>query len=495
MAATTNRFVYTPLDATKKQIRVVQVQLYNKKTGVVSCKLKTIDLIDNAYSALSYTWGEPEPTHAILLNGCHFEVRQNLYDFLVRACRPKISEWLFIDAIGINQEDVEERGKLVRMMGEVYKLAERVLIFPGRVHRGTDLCNLLLRYTLATRRALMRHRLMHNYSLYSLFLLVSSKSAECLVQVFCATYWQRLWVVQELVVAKAVTIVLRKTKMEWSTWSFVNENLKDTHPPRYNDFEELLNAVNVTALREDYSYSISRRHPLDIGGIVIATWECRCTEANDRIFALIGMLPTTFESLPVDYKRPWESVAVDFIERVLKESTLSTRDVIFSYIRYLNVLPELLCQSCYERQARAVAGSDATSCSTRWSGKDVGDSDTSMQRHSFWLFCPPFKTEDACHASHSRRQDPEHTEQALAPSSIALQASSEGKRREKFGKLYGLRSIPCFRCDEVLIQDALRACQVTKRVLDDVLMLEEDLSSESKTPEQHFGGVTFPGIR
>jgi hypothetical protein len=154
-------------------------------TGLkLSLELQTFSL-DQAprYWTLSYTWGPPrcgpnndEPDAVaqanidIECNGARMEVGENLHDFLqtVRdrglfvssnsvpsalsgttrvhpepysnSSPPEESvDWseghrayLWVDALCINQEDLSERASQVRMMGDIYKLSGRVLVWLGR---------------------------------------------------------------------------------------------------------------------------------------------------------------------------------------------------------------------------------------------------------------------------------------------------------------------------------------------------------------------------
>ena len=100
-------YTYTPLDRREKRaIRLLRVEP-DSDQGYISCKIRE-GTTDSTYSALSYTWGsDKESQETILLNGKPFRVRQNLYAFLRHARKHLADNPLWIDAICINQEDVE----------------------------------------------------------------------------------------------------------------------------------------------------------------------------------------------------------------------------------------------------------------------------------------------------------------------------------------------------------------------------------------------------
>lgn len=86
------------------------------------------------FDALSYAWGRGTPgsRRAILLNETHsLQMTDNLFAALRRLRRRFASRQLWIDAICINQDDLEERNHQVSMMDQVYLSAQHVCIWLG----------------------------------------------------------------------------------------------------------------------------------------------------------------------------------------------------------------------------------------------------------------------------------------------------------------------------------------------------------------------------
>lgn len=107
------------------------------QTAQLRGTLRTVSLdAQPSYEALSYTWGEslarPEPT--ILLNDeCELQLTDNLHAAL-RRLRPRFwTRDLWIDALCIDQTDLEERSRQVSIMGAVYRSAWRVCVWSGDV--------------------------------------------------------------------------------------------------------------------------------------------------------------------------------------------------------------------------------------------------------------------------------------------------------------------------------------------------------------------------
>jgi Heterokaryon incompatibility protein (HET) len=98
------------------------------------------------YLALSYVWGNVNDTRPVQLNSVTFEITVNLLDALqhIREEWPLFEEdigrqyragpvevWLWIDAICINQRDLDEKARQIPRMGEIYGMAHSTLIWLG----------------------------------------------------------------------------------------------------------------------------------------------------------------------------------------------------------------------------------------------------------------------------------------------------------------------------------------------------------------------------
>jgi hypothetical protein len=82
--------------------------------------------------AISYTWGSSEKPFTVLCDGQTVPVTRNLRDSLRQVRSKTLTRLLWADSICINQEDRDEQGQQVAMMGEVYGKAKRVLICVGQ---------------------------------------------------------------------------------------------------------------------------------------------------------------------------------------------------------------------------------------------------------------------------------------------------------------------------------------------------------------------------
>jgi len=101
------------------------------------------------YLALSYVWGPATLKRHIILNDLRFAVTDNLYHALhqLRSCRRMHEGFkLWVDAICINQDDVQERSEQVARMRDIYTFAWQVVIWLGPEANHSDLAFTALRW-------------------------------------------------------------------------------------------------------------------------------------------------------------------------------------------------------------------------------------------------------------------------------------------------------------------------------------------------------------
>lgn len=121
--------LYEPLESTRAEFRVIRVLGFQH--GLPRCELRTVTLQLNSirWNALSYRWGDEDAKIFILVNERLFGVRPNLYMFLLQLAQNEEHEWIFVDALCISQSDLVERAQQVSLMGDIYKRAQKVIIW------------------------------------------------------------------------------------------------------------------------------------------------------------------------------------------------------------------------------------------------------------------------------------------------------------------------------------------------------------------------------
>src|SRR5450432_2440442 len=125
--------LYRNLDATSQEIRLVHLEP-GEDDGEIYCSMdyKSVQDPSLRYEALSYTWGDPKSTLDITVQGQTIPVTEDLWWALKYLRLPNAVRVIWVDAICINQRDIEERRKQVSLMRRIYSSAFRVLVWLGR---------------------------------------------------------------------------------------------------------------------------------------------------------------------------------------------------------------------------------------------------------------------------------------------------------------------------------------------------------------------------
>jgi hypothetical protein len=124
-------FSIAPL-ITKRPLSAWFAYVKESNEGRVQCEVRHAT-VNCSYICLSYVWGAPDRGHLINMNKKSFWVRENLLNFLEAASRKHRlrSQWLWIDALCIDQDNVAERNHQVQQMGLIFSRAEEVISWLG----------------------------------------------------------------------------------------------------------------------------------------------------------------------------------------------------------------------------------------------------------------------------------------------------------------------------------------------------------------------------
>ncbi|TVY34191.1 Heterokaryon incompatibility protein 6,OR allele [Lachnellula subtilissima] len=243
-------YKYEPISHVK-EIRLLEIAP-GPDDDPISCSLAHFspeNTVQEQYFALSYEWGpEDGPRRHIFLNGYTVSVRENLWRALwhlrKRAgwrdvtcesdmlhygasaawlCRSKI----WIDALCVNQSDITERNHQVRLMAQIYRNAKEVLVWLGRLanlslseSQEYRLSMLALdsyrKMVLFTREKvdgmnLRAHANPGANELSDLVWLVTQCASVHFLEILRAllegSYWQRVWIIQEITLASKFALI------------------------------------------------------------------------------------------------------------------------------------------------------------------------------------------------------------------------------------------------------------------------------------------------
>ncbi|KAF7544317.1 hypothetical protein G7Z17_g10038 [Cylindrodendrum hubeiense] len=122
------------------EIRMVILYAGDESSDLrLTTEVRKIEDADGDYAAMSYVWGDPTETSTIYVDRHKFSATKNLVSSLHRVrqlLRGEETLPLWIDAICINQDDLEERNAQVSMMKQIYEKSTMVITWLGETGAG-----------------------------------------------------------------------------------------------------------------------------------------------------------------------------------------------------------------------------------------------------------------------------------------------------------------------------------------------------------------------
>ena len=289
---------FSPLLHNGDSFRLLRVLPSLRQGSPIRCELYTssISRERDQYVAGSYVWGPPVPTIPILVDGKHFQVRENLFRFL-KAFRSRYqSQVIWLDAICINQDDIQERSHQVQEMKRIYSGAKCVYSWLGydKPLPYTGIFN--RQYTID-----LYHRCMRDEPQP-----IHTRHIRQLVYISKAEYWSRMWIVQEFILAKEVQLLVGRHKLSYSKLKKIwrNGQVFDVQgPSEIQQSQDIIRALMFYQIdrsprkekhRQHKSFSqIERSFEASFGNFGMLPRSVPL----DGVFALLGLLEGSEEDL------------------------------------------------------------------------------------------------------------------------------------------------------------------------------------------------------
>ena len=259
------------------------------------------------YEALSYTWGTEEARSSIWLDGNRpLPIKPNLETALQHLRLPTQARRLWIDAICIDQSNLEERSRQVQYMGKVYKHAARVIVWLGLKSPGVEEAFEAVR-KYAEVRAMITEGIslgagegrlvdqeVSDEIITSMLTEIHPTAMQHLTELFERPYFTRSWCVQEVWVCSWAILRCEELEVPFLDLIATAQSVMQLQQLQGNVLPE--NSCQ-------FWYMVSMRKQLDsplpktnvegsMGSLLhllSATREFKATDSRDKIFSLFGI--------------------------------------------------------------------------------------------------------------------------------------------------------------------------------------------------------------
>ncbi|KAG4415970.1 hypothetical protein IFR04_010920 [Cadophora malorum] len=280
------------------------------------------------FKALSYTWGSPnDPQHSIIMNGRTISVRENLFLALQQFHTRPETLIIWIDAVCINQADENERNEQVAKMKTIYEHAEEVCVWLGPSYKDSHLAF-----------KVMQDMYDHRDDVEWIVRLFSQpdvkKAVLALTHLVSNHYWWRMWIVQELVSARSISLhcgveaiaaaALNETQslfraMGYKDHGFRNDHLFDLMPTD-SELRARLQYQGMYDVRI-FQNAFDAQN-LSFFQTLLYNWHRETTEAEDMVYGLAALANSRSEyKISIDYSRSVTEIYVDLAKKELQHCT------------------------------------------------------------------------------------------------------------------------------------------------------------------------------
>lgn len=273
-------YVYTPIEQDGR-IRVLTVHPGGLKDDIVG-DLAVFNISPPSdYNAISYSWadenGDDSKSSEIYLGAMRVPLRvtRNCASALRRIRNPRHAVRVWVDAVCIDQNNVQERNHQVNLMRKIYTQAATTYVYLGESDDQSD-------------------ELLQN--------LAGGDWAQphLLENLLRRRYFSRLWVLQEVTLSKHVVVICGATKVPLSV--FAPGNLTRIYTTSY--YNSIVPPLFTIKWRPN-------KGPPKLLDLLLHGRKCQATNPKDKVFAVLGMIEEKMAEkyqLCADYTQSIEQV-------------------------------------------------------------------------------------------------------------------------------------------------------------------------------------------
>jgi hypothetical protein len=350
--------VHTALRDPQRQIRLLLLDAAGSDEDSISATLEVWDRgATPTYRSISYVCGDAQRMHDITVNGSRVSVRHNCYYALwqARLHFPKSRVW--IDAICINQLDLDEKTAQVTMMFETYSNAEQVLacIGPSDTHSDVVLGAMRDLDMFVQELPLGWQNRPLNMEIWDppLDEKATAQLYDHYQQFGMRPYFTRVWVLQELAGGRERTLLLCGPEIsDWSdlenlSWRFWRMYFHKNGPYKGSRRSSLVDLYAV--LSEDFQKNVTFPRSL------LMLQKLQCQDVRDRIYSTHVLIDwSSFGQTPPvpDYRISSLELALQLVDKMPDPNLQGVR-IIAHTLGLLNppMIPQVL-QELREHQQR-----------------------------------------------------------------------------------------------------------------------------------------------
>lgn len=320
MSEKLHHYTYRPLDFQDRGFRVATLQPAADFSALICCDLAEVTLNSHPdYEAISYVWGNPSNQVPIYLEDAESRVTANLA-LALRYLRLKDEpRTLWVDAICIDQSNIEEPSQQVQLMKDIYSSCIRDLIWlgeaGGRTEEGLNMLVHMKSLNIQRRGGKQFNKMV------TLRDLAANRNDDFYLDIWSIVaqpgLWGRVWVMQEIACCPEALLVIGHLTMSWTIMSSILDHsgipdryhLPFGHQPFAQDVWDVFGKTQVIEHQRDIIRSIN---PINstLLDVLSRFRAADSTDPRDKIYGLLGLATDDHGIIP-DYRKSVQDVYID----------------------------------------------------------------------------------------------------------------------------------------------------------------------------------------
>ncbi|KAH7313177.1 heterokaryon incompatibility protein-domain-containing protein [Rhexocercosporidium sp. MPI-PUGE-AT-0058] len=312
---------YTPLSC-PGQIRLLKL-LKGVPGSDIKCEFLPVDLASSSesYNAISYTWGNPVLKHSIVCGRDELRVAENVRCVLDKMRMPDEAKFIWIDALCIDQQNLEERGQQVKLMGQIYSSAESVDIWLGPEADGSALLEAFIPKLANILQKSPKSQFMTDEGLFRTTETARhSPEWTALKRLFERPWFNRTWIVQEIVASSHHIFVCGNHRIPAVLLVRVARELRDLYLNgnafvRYHGFDHAIISkfLRMARIWRERQYGKETYFSL----LAYSFWSSEASDPKDKIFSMVGLDASMATRLEPDYRATVQTVYINATREAL----------------------------------------------------------------------------------------------------------------------------------------------------------------------------------
>ena len=333
---------YTPLDEARQEIRLMTlfpgsfddpIVLSIRRTPLTKTQIPSFEALSYAWgnasdrqdvfiqkkSILAATWRKATSSSPLLTT---LSVTSNLSQALRYIRFKEQPRVLWVDAVCVDQQNLDERSKQVMRMPDIYRSAKGVIAWLGPEDSNSALAMKIIA-DIGSRVIIdfEQSTLTLASDFYSSFehfheSLQLNKEAYCAIRNLLSRSWfERLWILQEVYLGRERIHML--CGFEGTSWEvfrgamvYLLHEHKGSDPDKIGD---ILDKVQATVTIREFGFSDTLRD------LLLTTRYLQCSDPRDKVYALLNLASNESSDIKSDYSKSTSEVFRSVAEHSLSK--------------------------------------------------------------------------------------------------------------------------------------------------------------------------------